>query len=970
MSLPTHLANHWQAVSKQLDDLASASFCWQSFYAKLSLPQQEQLQTVLCISEYFAKEFSKDSKYLFDAIVSGEINRPCSSTQFNLWLDEFLANTHSEESLQKALRLLRRRAMLFIIWHDSLKLGTLMQTTKSLSDLADVCVNRSIGILTELLKARYGQAIGKQSKQIQPFMVLGMGKLGAYELNLSSDIDLIFIYPESGQTDGKKCLSNQEYFTRLGQKLIQALDKITADGFVFRVDMRLRPYGQSGPLVMNFASFEEYYQEQGRDWERYAMVKARILTGEQSPEAKHLLTILKPFVYRHYVDFGAIEALRNMKAMIRSEVRRRNLENNVKLGSGGIREVEFIVQAFQLIRGGQDAQLQIRELLKVLDILAAEGHLPAKVCTELKEAYVFLRNSEHALQALNDEQTQTLPESSLEQARLALSMQFESFESYAQALVHHRAKVSHHFAQIVASDDEDENENSQQQIHWQNLWLGDMDESTQQDFLETHPHPDAEQIINTLAEFRARKSIEVMQPIGRKRLDGLMPQLLSELWTQKHALEGLTRILPLIETVSRRTAYLVLLKENPQALKQLIQLFNASQWVAEYIICTPVLLDELLTPANLNKLPEKAELAEELRLRLLRVEETDEEQQLEQLRQFVRARKLYAAASETMGILTVMQTSDYLTYLSEVVLEAVLELSWAQMIRKFGHPRDKEKQPVLQPEFIIIGYGKIGGIEMSYSSDLDLVFLHDTHSQGETDGKRSISNQVFYTRLGQRIIHIMTTQTHTGQLYEVDMRLRPSGNSGPITIPVEAFEKYQQNQAWTWEHQALIRARCICGQSQLMEKFRRIRQQVLVKKRDGYSLKQDVKDMRAKMREHLGSSKNNQENTFELKQDFGGIVDIEFLVQYSVLAYSHSHPNLVDVTDNMRLLDAIAQASLVAPKDCQTLQDTYLTYRAETHRRALQKQSLLMTECQVNELGFDVSRQQVIRVWQELLDTP
>lgn len=962
MNLPTILETHYQHIqahlSQQLDN-------WQERIDSLSQTQQLQLQQVLCMSNYVAKELLNDWDFMFAAIQSERIGKPIDCTLLHTWLNDFLPPEAKEEDLHRALRQLRRRAMLCIIWADSLKLKPMLETTKALSNLADVCVNRGIKELNRLLEPRFGNPIGKHSQNVQPFMVLGMGKLGAYELNLSSDIDLIFIYPESGQTDGKKCLSNQEYFTRLGQKLIQALDAITADGFVFRTDMRLRPYGQSGPLVMNFASFEEYYQEQGRDWERYAMVKARLLTGEDSEASKNLLAILKPFVYRHYVDFGAIEALRSMKAMIRSEVRRRGLENNVKLGAGGIREIEFIVQAFQLIRGGQDPQLQARELMRVLEVLSAEGHLPTQVCQELKQAYVFLRNSEHAIQALNDEQTQTLPENELNQAQIAHAMQFDCFNSYLKELNQQRTKVSHHFAQIVASDEEDQENNN---LLWQNLWQGNMSEQTKHTFLQQHPHPQTEEIIQTLAQFREHKAVQNMQPIGRERLDALMPLLLLELWQQDNALQGLTRILPLLEAVIRRTAYLVLLKENPQALKQLVKLFLASTWVAKYIIDTPILLDELLTPANLYKLPDKTELAEELRLRLLRVEEQDEEQQIEQLSQFVRARKLYASACEVMGILTVMQTSDYLTYLSEVMLESVLQLSWQQMTKKYGFPQNQQKQAVLEPEFIIIGYGKIGGIEMSYSSDLDLVFLHNAYTQGETDGKRSINNQVFYTRLGQRIIHIMTTQTRTGQLYEIDMRLRPAGNSGLIATSIQAFEKYQQEQAWTWEHQALIRARCICGDNALKHQFAQIRTQILTQPRDLVTLKQEVKDMRQKMREHLGSKPSDKGTTFHLKQDFGGIVDIEFLVQYSVLAWSSSVPQLLEFTDNMRLLDTIANAGLINPKDCQILQDTYLTYRGETHRRALQETSLLMDNSQVQQLGFDTLQAQVINLWHRLLD--
>jgi [glutamine synthetase] adenylyltransferase / [glutamine synthetase]-adenylyl-L-tyrosine phosphorylase len=966
--LSAALHDHWQQVTTGLTDHGERTgFDWPALWQSLSTEQQARAQKVLSISDYVADALPREPHWFTAALAEDRLSQPLPRATISQWLDELSAGAESDEDWHKAVRVLRRRAMVQIIWRDLLRLAPTLETTRALSDLADECVVRSLEFLSRSLFERHGHPIGKASGNEQQMLVLGMGKLGAYELNLSSDIDLIFTYPESGETSGPKVITNQEFFVKLGQKLIQALDKHTADGFVFRTDMRLRPYGQSGPLVMNFASVEEYYQDQGRDWERYAMVKARIMNGEQSAEAKELLSILRPFTYRVYVDYSAFASLRSMKAMINAEVRRRGLEMNVKLGAGGIREVEFIVQAFQLIRGGQDKSLQTRELVKVLGILQAEGYLPAAACDELKQAYLFLRDSEHALQALNDEQTQLLPEDDSQRARVALALGFSDWDSYLNELEQHRSKVRHHFAQIVASDDDNEETDELQQV-WTDLWLGELDEQQAAAFLEQHPCANSTEVQQQLSNFRDSRTVLKMQQIGRERLDALMPLLLQQLWQQPEPVTTLERIVPLLEAVVRRTAYLVLLKENPQALTQLVKLCGASSWVAEYITQTPLLLDELLTPANLYRLPERKELAEELHLRLLRVDPEDLEQQMEQLRQFVRAHKLRAAACEVMDALPLMKISDYLTWLAEVTLQTVMELSWSQMVAKYGYPTNTAGEAVSQPEFAVIGYGKVGGLELSYSSDLDLVLLHNSASGRYTDGERSQDNGVFYTRMGQRMIHILTTQTRSGDLYEVDMRLRPSGNSGMIVASMKAFEEYQQKHAWTWEHQALVRARVLCGSQQAADEFQTIRNATLSQQRDLGSLREEVRAMRQKMVDNLGS-KDTSGQQFHLKQDAGGIVDIEFLVQYGVLAWSHQYPELLDVTDNMRLLDAFDTAGLMDPQDCQTLQETYLSYRAETHRRALQKQKLLLDSDTLSKLGFNARRNDVTRLWKLWLET-
>ena len=710
--LPSSLLPHWQATEPQLASLAERmGWQWSDFFTGLNKEQQTALQTVIALSDYVADAFPRDHEHLCAAVTDGSINIQITPKTMNDWLDQLAHEASTEDEWHAALRKLRRRAMVHIIWRDALKTARTLETTKALSQLADLCVVRSIQFLSPLLESRHGQPVGKESGEQQHLLVIGMGKLGGWELNLSSDIDLIFAYPDSGNTTGPKVISNQEFFIKLGQKLIQALDKQTVDGFVFRTDMRLRPYGQSGPLVMNFASIDEYYQSQGRDWERYAMVKARVMTGEETPEARELLDILRPFTYRVYVDFSAFESLRSMKAMINAEVRRRGLTNNVKLGPGGIREVEFIVQAFQLIRGGQEKHLQIRELADVLDILAAEGYLPSGATEELKSAYFFLRDTEHAIQSLRDEQTQELPTDPSDQTRIAVSMQCDDWEAFVTLLNQHRSIVSHHFAQIVAHDDEQDDKEAD--LVWLDLWHGELNEEAARDFLEQYPCAGESAVRERIDTFRESRPVTNMQQIGRERLEALMPSLLEQVWAQDNTEETLERIIPLLEAVLRRTAYLVLLSENPQALEQLIKLCSASSWVAEFITRTPLLLDELLVPESLYRLPDQSELQEELHLRLLRIEADDLEQQMEQMRQFVRAHKLRAAACEVMNKLPLMKISDYLTRLAETTMTMVQNLAFEQMVAKYGYPTDANKEPVYTPEFLIVGYGKVGGLELS-----------------------------------------------------------------------------------------------------------------------------------------------------------------------------------------------------------------------------------------------------------------
>ncbi|MBC3210031.1 bifunctional [glutamate--ammonia ligase]-adenylyl-L-tyrosine phosphorylase/[glutamate--ammonia-ligase] adenylyltransferase [Pseudomonas sp. SWRI111] len=930
-----------------------------------------QFARVTAASEFVIEQSVRDPLMLLSLVQSGELDRAFAPGELCAQIAAAVNAAQSEDELGRALRRQRARHQVRIIWRDLTRQADLVQTCRDLSDMADACIDQAYQWLYSRHCEQFGTPTGRRSGLPQPMVILGMGKLGAVELNLSSDIDLIFAYPEGGETVGvKRSLDNQEFFIRLGQRLIKALDPMTVDGFVFRVDMRLRPYGSSGALVLSFNALEQYYQDQGRDWERYAMIKARVVAGDQVAGAQ-LLEMLRPFVYRRYLDFSAIEALRTMKQLIQQEVRRKGMADNIKLGSGGIREVEFIAQAFQLIHGGRDLSLQQRPLLKVLSTLEGQGYLPPAVVSELREGYEFLRYTEHAIQAIADRQTQMLPEGAQDQARIAFMLGFADWEAFHEKLMYWRGRVAWHFAQVIADPDEDEGATSEVVVggEWLPLWEEAQDEEAACRQLQEGGFADASKALKALAGLRGSPQLRAMQRLGRERLDAFIPRLLAQAVEHANPDLVLERVLPLVEAVARRSAYLVLLTENPGALRRLLTLCAASPWIAEQITRFPLLLDELLNEGRLFKPPLAPELAAELRERLTRIPEDDLEQQMEALRHFKLAHRLRVAASEIAGSLPLMKVSDYLTWLAEAILEQVLALAWRQTVAKYGTPL-RTDGTLCDPGFIIVGYGKVGGLELGHGSDLDLVFIHDGDPQAETDGPKSIDGAQFFTRLGQRIIHLLTAQTNSGQLYEVDMRLRPSGAAGLLVSSLGAFARYQENEAWTWEHQALVRARVLVGSADVGQAFEKVRAQVLGKARDLAKLQQEVSEMRAKMRDNLGTrstaagtAANAFEATapFDLKQDAGGIVDIEFMVQYAALAWSQSHPPLLRWTDNIRILEELEHQGLMPAEDAGLLREAYKAYRSAAHRQALQKDAGVIPGDQ-----FAEERRQVMRIWREM----
>ena len=905
-------------------------------------------------------DFIVDAFYRYPQWLTNIINHPPQADErryYQQWLNEHLTSVLDETALMKALRLFRRYILVRLEWSQLTYTSSDEQILSQLSELAEIIIVTARDWLYELSCKEWGTPCSHQGEP-QPLLVLGMGKLGGGELNFSSDIDLIFTYPEHGQTQGgRRELDNAVFFTRLGQRLIKALDSITEDGFVYRVDMRLRPLGEGGPLVLSFSSMEDYYQEQGRDWERYAMVKAKVLGDQQDPYTKELYQMLKPFVYRRYIDFSVLQSLRNMKSMIEREVRRRGLKNNIKLGAGGIREIEFIVQVFQLIRGGRVIGLQTRSLLTALQVIEQESLLDTNEVTQLRNNYLFLRRCENLLQAINDEQTQTLPEEELDQIRLATNMGFTNWSEFIEQLAVRMQQNRLIFNALIGNDDSQSAPNIKQYNDlFDDLWVPDLQLSDIKAVLPNYSDSDAEQLYQMLIQFRNDIGKRTIGVRGREILDQLMPRLLDAICNEQQAIMVFSRILPLLVNIVSRTTYLELLLEYPSALKQLIRLCSASPMISDQLAHYPILLDELIDINSLYQTIEPNEYKSQLYQYLLRIHVDDEEQQLEALRQFKQMQLLHIAAADVEHVLTTMKVSDHLTYVAEALLDFVVQMAWSQMVERYGKPAhlaDNHKG------LVVVAYGKLGGWELGYGSDLDLVFLHDCPANSVTNGDKQIDSRQFYLRLVQRIIHLFNVRTSFGILYEVDVRLRPQGDAGLLACSLDSFADYQMNEAWTWEHQALVRARAVYGENDLIKRFNQIRHDVLCKPRDENQLKTEVRQMREKMRNHLGTT---QAELFNLKIDEGGIGDIEFLSQYLVLNYANSHPKMTTWSDNVRILELATHYQIMDSDEAEQLTQAYIDMRNQIHQLALQ-----LLPSTVNSSQFYLEKQIVKQSWQKWL---
>ena len=822
--------------------------------------------------------------------------------------------------LATCLRALRRRLMVHTLVRDLTGRADLVEVCGNVTRLAEVAATAASALHHAALAAVHGEPRAA-SGQRQRLIVIGMGKLGGGELNVSSDIDLIFVYPEDGETDGGRALSNREFFDRLGRRLIGAINDVTADGYVFRVDMRLRPYGDSGPLTVPFSALEQYLITQGRSWERYAWLKARPLTGERHDELAELVT---PFVFRKYLDFDAYDGLRDIHRQIREQGRRRDYAPNIKLGPGGIREIEFIVQALQIVRGGREPALRTRGTLPALQAIVARGLLPESAGARLRAAYVFLRNLEHRLQYRDDRQTQTLPEAAGEREALAVAMGHGTIADFDAALAAHRAAVADQFAAVFGGDEGEGSDIAPgAPVSAQGpatpdvaalaaLWRGDLATDTAVAALAAAGYHEPGELLGTLQRVHASTRYLQLPALSQKRFDAIVPQLLRV--AAGEPVPGtlpqtvFLRLLGLLEAVSRRSAYLALVVEHPPVLPRLAQLMGASQWATDFLMQHPILLDELLDARVLLAKPDweiwRAELA-----RSLADHAGDAEGQMDALRHFQHVQSFRLLAQDIAGTMTVERLADHLSALADVVLAATLAATWALL-------RGADAAP---PRFAIVGYGKLGGKELGYASDLDLVFIYD--SDDDSGPER-------YARLAQRIVTWLTSTTGAGHLYDTDLRLRPDGAAGLMVSSLPSFRKYQRTQAWTWEHQALTRARFVAGDAEIGRAFEQERESILRLPRDLERLRADVIEMRLRMREGHG----NPGERFDLKHDPGGMVDVEFAVQFLVLAHAHAHGALTRNLGNIALLRIAGDLGLIAAPVAAAAADAYREYRRLQHQ--------------------------------------
>jgi glutamate-ammonia-ligase adenylyltransferase len=828
---------------------------------------------------------------------------PCDRDEMLGILQQSGLNLEDEADLSRAVRRLRKQVMVKLILRDLNGLCDLNEVMQAMTALAEVCVQQAQRCVMQALQRQFGSPLGESDKAPQELLVIGMGKLGGGELNVSSDIDLIFVYAEDGETDGPRTLSNHEFFTRLGRKLINLINELTADGYVFRVDMRLRPYGDSGPLVMSFAALEEYLVSQGREWERYAWIKARVISPAEHPQIAELMQLAQPFVFRKYLDFGAIDSMRKLHAQIRQEVQRRDRLNNIKLGPGGIREIEFTAQVFQLIRGGRDAKLRIRPTQRVLQALVTNGQFEPQIVAGLDAAYIFLRNLEHRLQYLDDQQTQELPEKPEDQAIIAHAMGYADYPELLQELDRHRALVGKQFEQIFGAQQEEQGETQ--------FWRDGIaaDELAAQ--LTGIGYRAAADSAQRLLQLRTGNRYRQLPDVSRQRLDKLVPQFVALCAQQSNPDETLSRMLSLLEGISRRASYLAFLAEYPQSLRLLAKLVAASSWAGEYLMQHPALLDELLDAREMYRAPQWQQIDHDLRTRIDDCGE-DTERQLDVLRQAQQEQTFHLLAMDLQGLLPLEKLSDHLSDLADLMLRHVLRLSWATARKKH---RDDAR-------FAIIAYGKLGGKELGYASDLDLIFLYD---DDHPDAQEN------YARLAQRINTMLGSYTSSGRLYETDLRLRPNGASGLLVSSVEAFGEYQRQNAWVWEHQALTRARFSAGDTQVGTSFEEIRKQVLCQPRDLATLRKEILAMRQKMLD----GHPNDSGLFDIKHDRGGMVDIEFMVQYLVLAHAHQHPSLTANIGNLALLKLSAELGLIPADLAEQARSLYRTLRQTQHRMRL-----------------------------------
>jgi len=805
---------------------------------------------------------------------------------------------------QQRLRRYRTAASTRLIWRDLTGQDDVPATLAGATHLAEACLHLALTALEQEFTGRHG-VVRAADGSAQQLVVFGLGKLGGGELNFSSDVDLVYAYPQGGESDGARPLAAEEYFARLGQRLARLLDDTTVDGFSHRVDLRLRPFGSAGRVALSFAAMDQYFQREGRDWERYAWLKARAVAGDIAAGEAWLQT-LRPFVYRRYLDFTALDGLREMKAAITAEVARRELHEDIKRGAGGIREIEFLCQAVQLIRAGREPVLRERRLLVALQALVNAGQIAADDGAALREAYLFLRRLENRLQMLRDAQTHVLPSDPLDRQRIALGLGYGDWDELRAALAVQQQRVSTEFAALLAPR-KGQAAPDALASYWRSL-----PEGSNAELLAEAGFLDANGADQSLRDFAQSTGVKSLSDAARARLDRVLPALLHAATRSPQPDAALKRVLGLLQAVLRRTSYLALLDEQPSALARLVDVLARSALLAERLAAYPLLLDELLDVRVSGPMPDFAGMLAECQ-QVLPVE--DPESQLRWLNETRLALSFRMAMATLDGRQGAVDSTRQLAELAQAVVITVLKLAEADMHAAHG--------AVPGGRFAIIGYGSLGGLELGFGSDLDLVFLHD-HPAGveASDGARPLEPGRWYARLAQKVMALLGAVTAAGRLYDIDVRLRPDGGKGSLVSSLASYTDYQRERAWTWEHQALVRARGVAGDASLLADFEQVRAQTLGRERDHATLYADVLKMRGRMRTELDRSDAAR---LDLKQGAGGVVDLEFLLQTGVLARSAQVAALLEPRDTPSLIDALAAAGFLPEDTARALQGAHAT---------------------------------------------
>ena len=856
--------------------------------------------------------------------------------------------------------------MLWIAYRDLNGLATLDEVTHALSYFAQQSLAYTTAFIRKDLKGRFGLPSARSADYELPLMIVGMGKLGGKELNLSSDIDLIFLYEEEGDTQGgSSSISNHEWFTKLGRRLIKIIAEHDENGFVFRVDMRLRPNGDSGPLVCSLEMLEEYLFVQGREWERYAWIKGRMIYPlSDHPDhtrcEKGLEQIIRPFVYRRHLDYGVIAAIRELHAQIQREAEKRSSNRSgrsrdIKLGRGGIREIEFLAQMFQLMRGGTDPRLRIRPTLEVLDLLQANQWMSPEEVQDLKVAYVFLRRLEHRIQIWEDQQTHYFPESDEARLQLAKAMagpaEVTTLDEFIQELNSHQNRVARYFEKAFSLDADGRLQLDINALDWQ------PDPTL---FPRVHERWQSWQDSSRVKALPEKSQLVIRSLLKKAAADIASSQA-------GDADQTLLRFFDLLEAISRRGAYLSILAEYSNALQKVLVLLNSSKWAAQYLARHPHLLDDLLSASAQSELihdPDsywkKVKIDLDLRLDDALADNASPDHAMDILR-ITHHTETFLILLADLGIgaqegLSIERVSDRLSALADLILQVTYERVWPAVAQKFSMDAQQ------LPQFAVIAYGKLGGKELGYASDLDLVFLYDAPINDQ-------SAQEVFSILGKRMINWLTTLTPAGTLFEIDTRLRPNGAAGFLVTSLDSFRRYQlregDNAAWVWEHQAISRARFAAGNPTVGKRFEEIRNEVLSQERKMTELQHEIIDMRHKV--HAGHLNHSSE--FDLKHDPGGMVDIEFMVQFFVLAFARQFPALLGNLGNIALLRIAADHQLITAEEALEIANAYRIFRAQQHRLRLDGAD--KTRMDIHQYpDFANARDQVSALWKKIFGTP